>query len=274
MMHQARAGDTPRWGSTPIPILTARSGREIVRSVAGMENVEYQEKPVVHLIAIGQSNAEGRGHVAEAVSPTHADRMIPASHPVDASLSGPGMPKGVGPLINAADAILERLSGLSTIVLHSTATGNRTLAEIYGTDGTDGEYALQRERVLAGEIEPGDRWVGVVCQGEADAQSPIGDWADRLLDLLTFVEGDLAGTCIGHVIIRHPPSAPSAEYAFWDELRAAEMVMADEARIPPIGVVDLVDADREPADLVHIRSAGWARVGPAIGAVVAPWIGG
>ncbi|MEM9067104.1 MAG: hypothetical protein AAGE52_01320 [Myxococcota bacterium] len=245
----------------------------------GAPSEEIQE---LTLLLVGQSNAEGRGATVDAPPVVHTGIITPSTYPYDAD-TAPG--NEVGPAIMFADQLIDALAGrieFGTIRILSTATGGQTVTELFGTSGGDGEYAVQRDAVVLGDCdEPGTLaprgGVGVILhlQGENDANpsdltADPTNWSALTQDWLDhIINEDFPGIdwkWIGFAQLS--PSMPSGIYTDWATVRTQQAALEDEAATPPRSIVPYIDDDRQPGDLIHIRTGtttanGWRRWVPA-----------
>jgi hypothetical protein len=157
----------------------------------------------LNIVVLVDSNGEGRGDSGDAPAVVHSTRISPATYPYDRNMTGPGAPSVVGCAIMLADAILDR-GVYDRVCIQSWATGNQTVEEAYGTNGTDGTYATQMTHASAGAgpetanpppiMRPGDDAILIFVAGTNDAADPPADYSTA------------ASTLIAHVIETDWPS--------------------------------------------------------------------
>jgi hypothetical protein len=233
----------------------------------------------LNIVLLVDSNGEGRGDSGDAPAVGHATQISPATYPHDRNHTGPGAPAVVGCAIMLADAILDR-GHYDRVCIQVWSTGNQTVLESYGTDGTDGTYEAQMSHADAGAgpeganpppiMRPGDDAILVVVAGTNDAADPPADYADAATTLIAHViETDWPSTnWLAVVQLVLPPTAPSGAHTAWATIRAAQPNVEAPSPVPMVNVA-LLDADRISGDEAHIAtgtdtSAGWRRIVPAM----------
>lgn len=267
---------------------------------------QYQYDPFVPLRTLFivakpiQSNGEGRGLRTEASTVVHLLVILRNTYPYDENLSGPGGDQCGGPLIAMADRLMTLFgpSGLNLydrVCICSVGQGNQSLANEFGTDGTDGVGAAQmNDPDVLGGIEgdtlangnplvgpppimrPGDDYILHVNIGEGDAaggnvsSDPETGWAAECLQSIAWFT-DVAfpsSICRGITIAGLAPTeelganAPE-DQARWDAVRAQQLTLHAPAASPPRVVVSYTDAEKKPGDEIHYSMAGQERMGAA-----------
>lgn len=243
------------------------------------------------LVDTGQSNAEGRGSTVDAPAVANATRILRNIYPYDENHGGPGAPALVGPMLLLADKIMDR-GQYDRAYIVSASTSTQSVAALYGSNGDDGTYAVQRDTadVCGGKstanpppiLHPGDAAVLVYAQGESDTNPAPADWSASVQTLLNHImDTDFPGvTWLGVLVSRFGPAAPddlvpSVSHPDWLVIRAEQAQLAAPAGTPPQVVVDYEDADRIVGDGAHIATGvsdavGWRRwTTAAVAALVA-----
>jgi hypothetical protein len=218
-------------------------------------------------LRIGQSNEEGRAPWDKAPRIVNAQRIGPLGPPWDKSQSGPGLNAVgcLGPLL--LDKILSRIGNpWQRATQISTATGSQTIDDLLGPGGLglDGNYRTQlnNEAVCGGPegsnpppfIQPGDDFFITFTHGESDSNTPSPpDYAAKALILLARAVADFpSSNCLGILIFRLPPSLPDNAPRDWAFMRAQQLLLHDPTATPKRIVIDLIDADRQPDDKIHL----------------------
>lgn len=226
---------------------------------------------VLFLAILGQSNQEGRGDETGVAAPVNAERMSPNTYPYDENPSGPGPPNVVGPAVFFADALLsDPRCSYDRICIVCTATGNQTLADLFGTDGSNGNFATQAgdRDVLGGPItslepcliQPGDEYLIWAGPGEADASSgTTTGWAAEWTELYDYVRDTYldGATCLGAIVhVMGDTAAGGATQPRQDIVVAEQESLNAPTATPPRWTIKYEDSDRQPGDLIHYTSEG------------------
>jgi len=282
------------WNGTSYTLTFAKNFRwRMTAALPANVTFAYQESTPLSrlaLVDVGQSNAEGRGSTADAPAVVNSTRILRNTYPYDENHGGPGAPSLVGPMLLLADKIAAR-GNYDRVYIVSTSTGTQSVADIYGTNGDDGSYALQRNTagVCGGKstanpppiLHPGDDAVLVYAQGESDTNPAPADWSASVQTLLDHVKADFPDVnWLGVLVARFGPAAPddlipSISHPDWPVIRAEQAQLAAPAGTPPQVVVDYADADRVVGDGAHIATGtsdavGWRRwTTAAVAALVA-----
>lgn len=218
----------------------------------------------------GASNEEGRADVADATDIVNSTIISPATHPYDRNLSGPGLPKGMGPALAFTDLLASGSTKYDRYTVCSFATGNQTLA----TRATD--YPNQRDmpEVMGGiqgngtrcMMRLGDDYVIWFGMGEGDANSgETTTFAASANAHLATIQADYPGsTCNGIFVARRAPTVEGGStQANWNIVRSQMASMAAPTGTPPVVVVDYLDSDKDPIDMIHYDAAGHERIAPS-----------
>jgi hypothetical protein len=228
------------------------------------------------LVIVEQSNGEGRAPTTDADQIVNATRVAPNDYPYDENMSGPGAPNIVGPGLFFCDALLsDPRFPFQRMTICCTATGNNSLSDRYGTDGTDGNFATQANdrEVLGGPIatslepcliQPGDSYILWMGGGEADASSgTTTGWAAEWTVFKDYiVDTYLAGAnCLAIVVpTLGDTAAGGATQERQDIVVAEQLSLHAPQATPPIITAKYEDSDRQAGDLIHYSAAGQKRV--------------
>lgn len=244
----------------------------------------YTGRPRTFFIfVVGQSNGEGRGLESESTALTNSTLMLPNTYPSDHNMGGASpSTQNVGPSLKIADTLLSNAAfrqHYDRVCVINTCTGGTSIAELFGTDGTDGNYHAQMiDRDVCGgpedSLEPslmraGDDYALIVVHGETDVNDgTVADYAADITELTDYVRlTDFpTANCKAICHVRLPPTAPTgAIQANQDTCRSQQASLANANATPPVFVVDALDADRNAApDDVHNSAAGAERLGIAM----------
>lgn len=256
------------------------------QSIPAGETFLATESPALRRLAIlvvGQSNGEGRGLTSNASAIVNAAMIALNWYPYDENLSGPGGTQCVGPALALADTIAGYDTVYDRITIYCTATGSQSVAALYGSDGDDGTYAMQRDDLSSGIatviggvqtentclLLPDDDYVLLYNQGEADAgvQTDPATWTSAVNTLFAKAQSDYSGsTCLAILVcaLAETNETVGGTQASWDDIRDAQLALADSEATPPIFVRPYVDDEKKVGDEIHYTATGQERIAGAL----------
>jgi len=279
------------WNGESQPYRFDKSFRiNLTRAREALEVVESDDLGLKRLALIGcpmQSNGVGRGLKGDVPREMASliikwkDFIWPNQFPYMEVGDGPGVNQVVGPLLVYAALIMEYSIKYDRVSIYCLGQGNTTLADHWGTDGTDGVYwsRLHDTEILGGSstynppglVRPSDDYLVVGDIGEADASqgTSAADYESQLVRQIGAVRGDMGsatylGTILHGLSPTHRGQGTQAQH---DAIIAAQQSFNDGYDPPTStsGTVFTLDSEMRADDLIHRASPGiWSMVKRAL----------
>lgn len=235
--------------------------------------------PMDIFIISGQSNASGRGLVADVPSFTYRDRVrmwmqngsgfAPASEPVDNDLGGAqysvlaDASATVGPNMSFGNKYAE-LRPTTIIGLVVCAVGSSAIASWARNLSTSTPYGamIARAQAALAFAAVGSRIAGFIWyQGESDcALAALKDaWPAAFTQLVTDVRSDLSLPNLPVIMtVLSPAPFPGASYPVWSLFVAQQLAMQLPANTYRVTANDLT---KQSADSPHLTTASYVILG-------------